>query len=238
MMWGMSEHGGGADMTPQHSIPRSRLADYAEMAGTPEASDSADRPTPEGTTSEEPAPDPGATPAPESPALEGRTPEGPEPESPIPRVDDVPTVYRAIAEQGWFVDESGACLLSALKAGHTGKRADAFEDVVHFEATVNGRGMMDFDLPASGPDRQRLLLRRSLAYACLALHIAPIDSPHPILGYVSLSEGGLSGNTLTANVTFCTSRPDLPPYVDDIDACSEEALLELSRADIVCLLKG
>jgi hypothetical protein len=69
-------------MTPQHSIPRSRLADYAEMAGTPEASNSADRPTPEGTTSEEPASDPGATPAPESPALEGRTPEGPAPESP------------------------------------------------------------------------------------------------------------------------------------------------------------
>ncbi|GAA5705695.1 hypothetical protein Save01_06548 [Streptomyces avermitilis] len=152
--------------------------------------------------------------------------------------DDVPAAYRAIAEEGWTVDGNGAYLLSALQAGYHGSTAGEFEDIVHFEATVNGRGMMDYDLPASGPERQNRLLRRSIAYACLALQAAPAESEHPLLGYVSLSEGGLSDDTLTANVTFCTRRSGIPPYVSDIQDYSEESLLELSRDDAVNALKG
>lgn len=72
MIRGMSEHGGGADMTPQHSIPRSRLADYAEMADVPPVT--ATKPTAEPSTENahgaqdgSPAPEPAANPATETP---------------------------------------------------------------------------------------------------------------------------------------------------------------------------
>ncbi|WP_367323548.1 hypothetical protein [Streptomyces sp. HUAS ZL42] len=129
------------------------------------------------------------------------------------------------------MDESGAHLLSALQSGYNGAALEDFADIVHFEATVNGRGMMDYDLPASGPERRDQLLRRSLAYACMALKATPEESAHPIQGYVSFSEGGLSDDSLTANITFCTSRPHVPPYVGDIRSYREEALLELTRDD-------
>ncbi|MFI1361904.1 hypothetical protein [Streptomyces griseochromogenes] len=155
---------------------------------------------------------------------------------PSVRPDDVPPAYRALAEEGWTVDADGACLLSALRAGWSGSAAGEFGDVVHFEATVNGRAMMDHDLPADGPERRHRLLRRSVAYACLALRAAPAEGGHAVLGYVSLSEGGLSDDTPTSHVTFCTRRPDVLPYVDRIEDYSGEALLELSRDDAVELL--
>jgi hypothetical protein len=158
-------------------------------------------------------------------------------ELPAFRSDDVPTAYRAIVEEGWTADGNGAYLLSALQAGYRGSAADDFEDIVHFEATVNGRGVMDYDLPPSGPQRQNILLRRSVSYACLALQAAPAESSHPIMGYISLSEGGLADDILTAHVTFCTRRPDALQYVDNIQDYSEEALIELSRDDALKALK-
>jgi hypothetical protein len=158
-------------------------------------------------------------------------------ELPSVHPDDVPAAYRAIAEEGWTLGGNGAYLLSALRAGYHGSTDADIEDIVHFEAAVNGRSMMDYDLPASGPERQDRLLRRSIAYACLALQAVPRECAHEILGYVSLSEGGLSDDRLTASITFCTRRPGVPPYVDDIQDYLEESLLELCRGDAVQAMK-
>ncbi|MFI0807692.1 hypothetical protein [Streptomyces echinatus] len=145
--------------------------------------------------------------------------------------NEVPPAYRAIAEGGWTVAENGAYLLTALQGGYSGSTSD-FEDVVHLEASVNGRAMMDYDLPAAIPERRSRLLRRCIAYACLALSCVPSDSDYPVLAYVSLSEGGLVDDTLTSSVTFCTRRPAILPYVDRIEGYTEEALLEVSADEI------
>ncbi|MFJ9818299.1 hypothetical protein ACIRU3_24130 [Streptomyces sp. NPDC101151] len=156
---------------------------------------------------------------------------------PSVRPDDVPDAYRAITEGGWTVDGNGAYLLSALEVGYHGSTSEKFEDIIHFEATVNGRAMMDYDLPVSAPERQNRLLRRSIAYACLALRASPVESAYEILGYVSLSGGAMSDDALTASVTFCTRRPGIPPYIGNIWDYSEESLLELSKDDAVRMLK-
>ncbi|MFF5531371.1 hypothetical protein ACFY71_02660 [Streptomyces cinerochromogenes] len=158
-------------------------------------------------------------------------------ELPSVRSDDAPPAYRAIAEEGWTVTANGACLLSVLADGYSGTSTE-FGDIVHFEASVNGRAMMEYDLPAVGSERQNRLLRRSIAYACLALQAVPEGNEHPVFGYVSLSEGGLMGDTLTSNVTFCTRRPDVPPYVGRIQDYAYEALLELSGGDAEKCLSG
>ncbi|KOV90251.1 hypothetical protein [Streptomyces sp. NRRL B-3648] len=152
-------------------------------------------------------------------------------ELPHVQQNEVPLAYRAIAEGGWTVAANGAYLLTALQDGYSGS-ASGFEDIVHLEASVNGRAMMDYDLPSADPERGIRLLRRCIAYACLALTHVPGDSDYPVLAYVSLSEGGLEDDTLTSSVTFCTRRPVIPPYVDRIEDYTEEALLEISVDDI------
>ncbi len=151
-------------------------------------------------------------------------------DEPRARAEDVPDPFLSVVRGGWTV-EGEAQLLTVLYSGYSGGGRQEFQDVVHYEATVNGRGMMDYDLPESGPERREPLLRRCLGYACTALLAVPTSRPWPILGYVSISEGGLDGGSLTAHVTFCSQRQDLPPYVSDVDAYVQEALLEISQED-------
>lgn len=155
---------------------------------------------------------------------------------PHAREEDVPDQFRAVTHAGWTVD-GDAQLLSALQSGYSGSGRAQFEDAVHYEATVNGRGMTDYDLPASGPERLAALLRRSLGYACTALLTVPPGSPWPTLAYISLSGGGLHDASLTAHVTFCSRRPDVPPYLGDLESYEEEALIELSQEDAATLLR-
>ncbi|WP_371669414.1 hypothetical protein OG985_18155 [Streptomyces sp. NBC_00289] len=56
-----------------------------------------------------------------------------------------------------------------------------------------------------------------------------------MLGYVSLAAGGLADDVLTANVTFCSRRPNRPAYVDDIEAYTREALMEVSQQEAATL---
>ncbi|MFF9128636.1 hypothetical protein [Streptomyces sp. NPDC014806] len=153
------------------------------------------------------------------------------------REEDVPEPFRLIVHEGWTVD-GDAHLLTALRSGYHGTVRSEWRDVIPYEAAVNGRGMMDYDLPEAGRERLDALLRRSLGYACIALRAVPEEQKWPVLGYVSLSEGGLEGGLLTAHVTFCSERPDLPRYVDDVNAYSQEALLEISQQDVELLLEA
>ncbi|MFI6658955.1 hypothetical protein ACIBL8_25900 [Streptomyces sp. NPDC050523] len=151
------------------------------------------------------------------------------------REEDVPDQFRAVVRAGWTAD-GDAQLLTALHSGYSGGGRQDFEDVIHYEASVNGRGMMDYDLPGSGPERLDTLLRRCLGYACTVLDSVAEGQKCPVRSYVSLSEGGLDDDLLTAHVTFCSDHPDLPRYVDDLDAYGQEALLELSQDDAAALL--
>jgi hypothetical protein len=147
----------------------------------------------------------------------------------------VPDQFRAVVQGGWTV-ENGAHLLTALYSNYSGAGQSDFGDVIHYEATVNGRGMMDYDLPDSGPARSMSLLDRSLSYACTALLAASVSSPFPVLAYISLSEGGLDDDLLTAHVTFCSRRLGLSPYVQDMDSYTHEALMEISQHDASAML--
>lgn len=149
--------------------------------------------------------------------------------------DDVPETFRKVVRAGWTTD-GDAYILTALASGCHGTGHAGFQDVVHYEATVNGRGMTDYDLPAAGRARLDALLRRTLAYACAALRAVPGGGRWPMLGYVSLSEGGCDDTLLTAHVTFCSDRPHLPRHVSDLDAYRQEALLEISQADATAAL--
>ncbi|MEU1330625.1 hypothetical protein [Streptomyces sp. NPDC005865] len=93
--------------------------------------------------------------------------------------------------------------------------------------------MMDHDLPLAGPEREALLVRRCLGYAYAALRTVPSSCAWPMFGYVSLSHGGVDDGALTANVTFCSRRADVLPYVGDVDAYGDEALLEIAAVDVV-----
>ncbi|MFF0064136.1 hypothetical protein ACFYRC_21775 [Streptomyces sp. NPDC005279] len=148
---------------------------------------------------------------------------------------DVPEQFLDVVREGWTTSASGARVLSALAAASSG----TFFDVVQEEYSVNGRGMIDYDLPASGHEREEALLRRSLAYcfACLDKASEQLGS-NSVMAYVSISAGGLDEDTLTANVTFCGDHPGLPSYVQDIESYREEALMELLPGDYVSLLEA
>ncbi|MEU5535288.1 hypothetical protein [Streptomyces sp. NPDC020362] len=142
------------------------------------------------------------------------------------REGDVPAPFRDVVRAGWVLDD-GALVLAELRSGYVGAGRSGFTDVIHYEATVNGRGMTDYDLPRGGPERARTLLCRSVGYARPALAAVPQGCEWPVLAYVSLSEGGSTDDLLTAHVTFCTERPGVAPYVADLESC-REALMELS----------
>ncbi|MFF3678938.1 hypothetical protein ACFYYS_33835 [Streptomyces sp. NPDC002120] len=141
--------------------------------------------------------------------------------------DEVPPGFVRIAEGGWEVTSRGAHVLSALKSAPPGP----FSDVVYEEYTVNGRGMTDYDLPASGEERESRLLRRCVAYAssCL-LRADQLDSTVEVSAFISLSYGGRADDHLTANVTFCGDHPGVHPYAADLEAFATESLLRLRRA--------
>ncbi|MET7482554.1 hypothetical protein [Streptomyces sp. NPDC005538] len=148
--------------------------------------------------------------------------------------EDVPDAYRAIVAAGWIVD-GDARLLAALHSGYSGTGREEFQDVIHYEVTVNGRGMMDYDLPMAGPKRREMLVRRSLGYACTALLAVPKNWPNTF-GYVSLSGGETDDDMLTAHVTFCSEHADTPRYLNDLESYGQEALLEIPQTDAATLL--
>jgi hypothetical protein len=153
---------------------------------------------------------------------------------PCVREEYLPDLFRGVVRGSWVVD-GGVHLLTVFSSGYSGAASADFEDMIHYEATVNSRGMLDYDLPNSGIDRSKPLLER-LAYACMALVAVPASWPWSILGYVSLSEGGIDDDLLTAHVTFCSRRDGLPPYVKEIDSYTHEALMEISQDDAATML--
>ncbi|MEU0372104.1 hypothetical protein ABZ070_17930 [Streptomyces sp. NPDC006283] len=144
-------------------------------------------------------------------------------------VRDIPPMFREVVERGWSLTGSGARVLTDLRPDEDRSYFDRLAE----ETTVNGRGMTDWDLPAgAGKDRAEVLLRRSLAYIGACLRSAEKEfGDQQVLAYLSLSLGGTDDDLLTAHVTFCTPRPDTPPYVADLEQVRDAAVAEIAVED-------
>ncbi|MEV4329787.1 hypothetical protein AB0K02_04480 [Streptomyces sp. NPDC049597] len=140
---------------------------------------------------------------------------------------DIPPMFLEVANEGWTHASSGAYVLSALAA--TGPEG-SYADMVQEEVTVNGRGMVDHDLPPTDSERIAPLTRRCLAYALRCLTSASVDGP-AVKAYISMSESWTEEGMVTAHVTFCRPYPGLRPYITDPEDFRHEALLELEGGD-------
>ncbi|MGW7356609.1 hypothetical protein ACWGI0_08145 [Streptomyces sp. NPDC054802] len=144
-------------------------------------------------------------------------------------VRDIPPMFREVVERGWAVTGSGARVLVDLLPDEDRSCFDRLAE----ETTVNGRGMTDHDLPpGAGRERAEVLLRRSMAYIGACLRSAEKEfGDRQVRAYLSLSLGGTDDDLLTAHVTFCTPRPDTPPYIAGLEQVRDAAVAEVSVED-------
>ncbi|MFE9020122.1 hypothetical protein ACFYNL_16375 [Streptomyces sp. NPDC007808] len=142
--------------------------------------------------------------------------------------DDVPSMLMEVVSQGWSYTPNGARVLTALIP----EVASSYFDVLQEETSINGRGMIDYELPSTEPERTVLLLRRCLSYSFGALSEASkAFGDQEVRAYVSLATGGICDDVMTASVTFCTSNPNAVPYIRDLEQVQDEAIVELSLED-------
>ncbi|HET6356383.1 hypothetical protein [Streptomyces sp.] len=142
--------------------------------------------------------------------------------------EDTPPMFLEVKREGWSYTPNGARVLTGLIPDV----AAPYFDVLQEETSINGRGMIDYDLPPTGPERTGTLLQRCLSYAFGALDMAnKAFGDQKVRAYVSLSLGGGDDDTMTANVTFCTTDPNVAPYIRDLENVQNEAIIELSLDD-------
>uniref|UniRef100_A0AAU2JW79 Uncharacterized protein n=1 Tax=Streptomyces sp. NBC_00049 TaxID=2903617 RepID=A0AAU2JW79_9ACTN len=132
------------------------------------------------------------------------------------RPAELPEPLRDVLRAGWVRRGSGAYVLAAYARTSGGP----YEDPVHEETTVNGRGTYDLDLPAAGPARETALLRRCIGYARAALAARPSEAG-PATAYVSLTLDGCDGPVRTGYVTFCGHHEGVAPYVRSMAALTD-----------------
>ncbi|MFI6015383.1 hypothetical protein ACIBAG_42605 [Streptomyces sp. NPDC051243] len=142
--------------------------------------------------------------------------------------EDIPAMFLEVKRAGWSYTPNGARVLTALIPEVT----YTYFDVLQEEASINGRGIVDCDMPTAEPERTALLLRRCLSYAFGALcEASKYFGDQEVMAYISLSLGGVNDDTMTANVTFCTKNPNVAPYIRDLEQVQNEAIVELSLED-------
>ncbi|WP_374775893.1 hypothetical protein OG756_26925 [Streptomyces sp. NBC_01310] len=125
------------------------------------------------------------------------------------RETEIPEPLREALRGGWVRRGSGAYVLAAFARTPGGP----YQDLVHEESTVNGRGMDDLDLPAVGPVREAAVLRRCIAYARAALAGRPAGAA---TAYVSLTLAGCDGPAPTGYVTLCGRYEGVRPYIRSV----------------------
>ncbi|PWK74619.1 hypothetical protein BCL76_101353 [Streptomyces sp. CG 926] len=141
---------------------------------------------------------------------------------------DVPPMFREVAAEGWSYTPNGARVLFGLVPEFT----SSYFDVLQEETSINGRGMIDHDLPPAESERTGPLLRRCLAYAFSCLVEAERKfGDREVRSYVILSMGGVDDDLLTATVTFCTHDPNVDPYIRDVEGVQDAAVAELTLDD-------
>ncbi|MGW6584775.1 hypothetical protein [Streptomyces sp. MCL20-2] len=141
---------------------------------------------------------------------------------------DIPPLFRDVAERGWSVTAAGGRVLTGLRPETPGRYVDRLAE----ETTVNGRGMTDYDLPTAPHGRTPLLVRRCLAYVSACLRKAQGEfGDSRVKAYVSLSCADTDEGLLTANVTFCTPLADVRPYIPGLEQVGDAAVAEISAED-------
>ncbi len=141
---------------------------------------------------------------------------------------DIPPMFHEVAAEGWSYTPNGARVLTGLVP----ELASSYFDVLQEETSINGRGMIDYDLPTAESERTGPLLRRCLSYAFTCLVEAERKfGDREVRSYVILSMGGEDDDLLTATVTFCTHNPNGVPYIRDVENVQDAAVAELTLDD-------
>src|SRR5437868_15067685 len=139
-------------------------------------------------------------------------------------LEDIPEAYWETLREGWICDEAGAWLLRSFKPGYFGPPCSP-DDVVGFEANVNGRGIPDMDLLSTGIQRAKELATRGYAFARMALFGLRSMNCHPSMeAYISI---GRFEDSYTGSVTFASLRQNVPNYLDDVESIRVCAVLIL-----------
>jgi hypothetical protein len=142
--------------------------------------------------------------------------------------EDIPPIFLEVVNEGWSYTANGARVLTGLIPDV----ASSYFDLLQEETSINGRGMTDYDLPQTGSARTVTLLRRCFSYAFACLREAEkAFGDQGVRAYVSLSLGGVNEDMMTANVTFCTPHPSVPPYIRELERVQNEAVAELALGD-------
>jgi hypothetical protein len=142
----------------------------------------------------------------------------------------LPELFRSAVADGWTVDERGAFLLRRFLATYSGSPET---DVTGYEAAVNGRGVPDLDLAVTGRARANALARRGVGFARAALGRLDADYPdHPEAdAYVSIAEVEGDGEILyVADVTFVTTHPGEPPYLEAPESVTANGVLVVGNS--------
>jgi hypothetical protein len=138
---------------------------------------------------------------------------------------DLPPGFGTVVDEGWVREPDGAWLLRALRRSYSGRRS-AFTDLTGYEAAVNGRGIPDYDLPASDPERADALIRRSYSFACAALgQLDRVVNPPEMTGFISVTKTATDDPVFVANVTFWARHDGEPPYIDAGDFVTDVAAM-------------
>ncbi|GAA3064902.1 hypothetical protein [Actinokineospora globicatena] len=139
---------------------------------------------------------------------------------------DLPAGWmRTAAGLGWTVEADGAVVATALRATYSGLRS-GFSDLVGYEGAVNGRSVVDYDLP-EGADRLNLLVRRSWAYVTGML--AAARGVGAVVGFVGVGTSATEQPFWEAHVTFWVERVGVEGY---FGLSSGEAGLVLGVGDV------
>ncbi|MEV0315527.1 hypothetical protein [Nonomuraea fuscirosea] len=148
-------------------------------------------------------------------------------------LEDIPEAYWAPLREGWMCDKTGAWLLRSFKSSYFGPHCSP-DDVVGYEASVNGRGIPDIDLSSTGIQRARELAKRGYAFARTALFGLRRMTDHPIMeAYISICRVDDSGDDdlYTGSVTFASPRPNEANYLEDVEDIRDCAILILEISD-------
>ncbi|MFZ2503886.1 MAG: hypothetical protein WAW88_14580 [Nocardioides sp.] len=142
--------------------------------------------------------------------------------------DDVDSGLASVVLAGWERLD-GAHVLTAWSKSYHGDRS-RFPSDDAYEYSVNGRGIPDQDLADSRVDRNQILLRRGLAFACAALSRSQQDLPTvTMLGQVSVTPTLFDPTVSTGHVTFYTAPADLSTMV--IPADPMDVMVVLAATD-------
>jgi hypothetical protein len=140
---------------------------------------------------------------------------------------DLPPRAAEVLASGWVREDDGAWVLEALRRSYSGERA-GFDDLIGYEAAVNGRAVYDLDLPR-GDDRATLLLRRGYALSREVLEQIRSAPGSPVItALITVSLSLTEDPMWVGNCTFWAEHEGEEPYVEIDDVSGDDLLMSVS----------